>query len=253
MRKDMLQYNQILREVIPLQHLYIDESGSMTSEYTDQWPFFTIAIVAADNKEKAKRVVKRFVSKNMDALRVMDTDGKMFLDGNFHELKGTCMSRDMQVEFIHYMCRNGLIKVFLIRVDNKKIKYGLYANTARAFNYILGQALYNLLKEGMLPKDSYMLHIDERNQKTGTTHYLEDYLNIKLGMEHELTDEIFVKYYDSAQNSLIQAADVFSNAYYKCCKGGRNNQELGEVLRSHARDGYILARYHFPEKIIKIT
>lgn len=236
-----------------MQHLYIDESGSMTSKYTDRWPYFTVAIVMTSDKEKAKRSVRRFISKNMEALRNMDMDHKMFLDGKFHELKGACMSREMQTEFINYMCRNDVVRVFLIRIDNRKISYGLYDNTARAFNYILGQALYKLLCSGLLPKDTYMLHIDERNQKTGTVHMLEEYLNIQLGLHYGLIDGVTVQYYDSAQNSLIQVADVFSNAYYKCCKGDAANQCIRDALKVKAAEGYFPAIYQFPEKIIKIT
>ena len=166
----------------------------MTSEYTDHWPYFIIAIVTAPNKERAKRAVKRFVSKNIDTLKSSDSAHKMFLDGNFHELKGSCMSGNLQAGFIEYICQRDTVKVFLAQVKNRQIRYGLYKNTARAFNYILGQTLANLFESGLLPKDDYMLHIDERNQKTGTTHSLEDYLNIQLCIDKEFADSVIVKY-----------------------------------------------------------
>lgn len=240
------------REVIFLQHLYIDESGSMTSEYTEQWPYFTVAIVVSPNKERAKRVVKRFVSKKMNILKESDTAHKMFLDGNFHELKGSCMRGDTQAEFIDYMCRNDIVKVFLIQVKNENIRYGLYKNTARAFNYILGQALTGFLSADMLPRDEYMLHIDERNQKTGTTHSLEDYLNIQLCIDRDLADSVTVRYYDSAQNSLIQVADVFSNAYYKHCMKNGEAEYVSDMLNQKTADGYFPAVYQFPQKVIKL-
>ncbi len=239
--------------VTALQNLYIDESGSMTSEYTERWPYFTIAIVTAPNKDKAKRVVKRFVSKNIEALKASDFEHKMFLDGNFHELKGSCMCGDIQADFIKYMCQNETIKVFLVQVENQHIQYGLYKNTARAFNYILGQALTNLFDSGLLQKDDYMLHIDERNQKTGTIHSLEDYLNIQLCIDRNLADSITVKYYDSAQNSLIQVADVFSNAYYKHCMKNGRAEFISDILNLKTAEGYFPAVYQFPQKIIKIT
>lgn len=225
----------------------------MTSEHTDHWPYFTIAIVMAPNKERAKRVVKRFVSKNMEALKASDSAHKMFLDGNFHELKGSCMSGEIQADFIEYMCQKDTIKVFLIQVKNQQIRYGLYKNTARAFNYILGQALTNLFNSGILQKDDYMLHIDERNQKTGTIHSLEDYLNIQLCIDREFADSVTVKYYDSAQNSLIQVADVFSNAYYKHCMKNGSAEYISDVLNTKTSEGYFPAVYQFPQKIIKIT
>lgn len=236
-----------------MQHLYIDESGSMTAEHIDQWPFFTIAIVTSENKDHAKRVVKRFIAKHLEELRTSDSLQKMFSGSKFLELKGTYMSPDLQTEFIRYMCQKETVKIFLIRVSNAKIQYGLYDNTARAFNYILGQALYQMLKKGILPKDSYMLHIDERNQRTGTTHALEDYLNIQLCMDHQLTGEITVRYYDSAQNSLIQVADVFSNAYYKHCKSRGKAGGISAELNRKLKEGYFQAVYKFPEKILETT
>lgn len=236
-----------------MQHLYIDESGSMTSEYTGHWPYFTIAIIMAPDKERAKRAVKRFVSRNIEALKAADSAHKMFLDGNFHELKGSCMSGAIQAKFIEYMCQNNTIKAFLIQVKNQQIRYGLYKNTARAFNYILGQALTNLFISGLLPKEEYMLHIDERNQKTGTIHSLEDYLNIQLCIDKEFADSIIVKYYDSAQNTLIQIADVLSNAYYKHCMKNGKAEYISDILNKKTAEGYFPAVYQFPQKIIKIT
>lgn len=225
----------------------------MTSQHTDQWPYFTVAIVMAPDREKAKRVVKRFVSKNMEALKENDSAHKMFFDESFHELKGTCMSGSIQADFIKYMCRNDTIRVFFVQVKNKEIRYGIYNNTARAFNYILGQALTKLFVSGLLQKDNYMLHIDERNQKTGTIHSLEDYLNIQLCIDGEFADSIVVKYYDSAQNSLVQVADVFSNAYYKHCMKNGAAEFISQVLNEKTAEGYFPAVYQFPAKIIKIT
>ena len=236
-----------------MQHIYIDESGSMTREHTDRWPFFTIAMIVSPNKERAKRVVKRFIAKHLETLRNCDASHKMFNGNTFRELKGSCMNDALQAEFINFMCRNECIKVYLIKVTNEQIRYGLYANTARAFNYILEQALFNLLRQGLLPKDAYTLHIDERNQKTGTTHSLEDYLNIKLSMDLELTNEITVTYYDSAQNSLVQVADVFSNAYYKYCMHADGTEQVRNAMEAKSQEGYFPAVYHFPEKIIRIT
>ena len=236
-----------------MQHLYIDESGSMTSEHTNHWPYFTIAIVMASDKVRAKRAVKRFVSRNINALKAADSAHKMFLDGNFHELKGSCMNGAIQAKFIEYMCQNNTIKAFLIQVKNQQIRYGLYKNTARAFNYILGQALTNLFVSDLLPKDEYMLHIDERNQKTGTIHSLEDYLNIQLCIDRELADSVIVRYYDSAQNSLIQIADVLSNAYYKHCMKSGNAEYISDMLNKKTVEGYFPAVYQFPQRIIKIT
>lgn len=49
-----------------MQYLYIDESGSMTIDHFNDWPYFVIAIVRCGNPDKLKTLYKRFIKKHMN-------------------------------------------------------------------------------------------------------------------------------------------------------------------------------------------
>lgn len=224
-------------------NIYIDESGSMTTTYCDNYPYFVLALIIPRNKDKVKRVYKRFVSKYYNQLKDLDINSnKMFKDSSFVELKGSLMDHDMKVNFINYFCKNDLLEIYYIKINNKDIRYGLFKNTARAFNFVLKQALEKFLKEGNIPNDEYMLHIDERNEKHGSLHSLADYLNIEFTINQTLTDNIDVKYYDSANNCIIQIADVFSNIFYV----NSFTHEFKDELTSIRENGYIKNIFLYP-------
>lgn len=223
-------------------NIYIDESGSMTTQFAKHYPYFVIAMVVAKDKQKLKKVYKRFVSKHHEKLRCTDLKNKMFKEDKFFELKGSCLTKELKISFLDFFCQNDLFEVYYIRIKNTDIRYGLYNNTARAFNFVLKNSLQKLLETGFLPNDDYYLHIDERNEKPNSIHDLEGYLNIELHTGHGLAGEFKVKYYDSSSNPLIQIADVFSNTYYVYSLNGT----LRDKMNEKREQGYIKNRIHFP-------
>ncbi|MBQ2836044.1 MAG: DUF3800 domain-containing protein [Clostridia bacterium] len=89
--------------------MYIDESGSVhpTSEKLNR--YFVIGIVIPKDLKKLKRVYKTFIRKNIETLRILDTEGKMFdKDGHFIELKGSSMNKPMKLNFMKFFCQNNL-------------------------------------------------------------------------------------------------------------------------------------------------
>lgn len=70
------------------------------------------------------------------------------------------------------------------------------------------------IRNGLLPEEDCLLQLDERNEKTETKYFLGNYLNTELAMGGVTRGNFDVKYFDSANNDLIQLADVFSNLYY---------------------------------------
>lgn len=208
-----------------VEHLYVDESGSMTYEHSDSFKFFIIGTVRVKNIDKLKRKYKRFVSKYYENLKELNK-GKMFTHGKFLELKGCELDFEMKKKFVEYFCDPELLEVIYIKIDNRMVKSHLYENTARAFNFVYQLMLMFCLKNGKLPKDSYHIQLDERNQKTECKASLEDYLNTQLYLANELTDKIEVEYFDSCNNKLIQIADVFANIYYSYCLHPQRYNEL---------------------------
>ena len=225
-----------------MEKLFIDESGTMTVTYCDIHPYFVVAIIRAKDTDKLKRVYKRFVKKNMKALKDSDRRGSMFHGDDFVELKGNCFTAELKRSFINYFCRNNYFEVFYIVAENKKVEEKLYDNTARAFNYFIRLALEYYIKQGYIQNRGIDLQLDERNERTETKHFLENYLNTELLLRGVLEDECKVTYFDSANNIIIQIADVFANLYFSELKTNAYSEEFEKLQE----EGYVKYIFRFP-------
>lgn len=226
--------------------MYIDESGSIhpTSQKLNR--YFIIGIVIPKDSKKLKRVYKNFIRKNIDELRKLDIEGKMFDSNNkFIELKGSSMDKKMKLEFIEFFCKNSLFEVRYIILDNNLLDSRFIKNKARTFNYLLKIFLINSIKKKYIVDKEIFLQIDERNVKTDSKYSLEDYLNQELLLNDNLIENVQVQYFDSSQNCFIQIADVFSNIMYSnlITKGSYNEQ-----LKKLQQDKYILPPFIFPKE-----
>ena len=226
--------------------MYIDESGSIhpTSEKLNR--YFIISIVIPKSPEKLKRVYKLFIRKNIDYLRKLDQDNKMFSeDGKFRELKGNSMDKTLKLDFINFFCRNNLFEVRYIILDNNQLDERFIKNKARTFNYLIKIFLINSFKKGYIKDNELFLQIDERNVKTESKYSLEDYLNQELILNDNLLENVQVKYFDSSQNCFVQIADVFSNIMYSNLITKGNYRKEIEQLQE---EKYILPPFIFPKK-----
>lgn len=222
-------------------NLYIDESGSINNHIPNN-KYFIIAIIHATNKDALKRAYKRFVSSNYDELKRLDQDkihsksgktirsgGKMFSDGKFKELKGAQFDRNMKLKFINFFSQKASFEVYYIKIANEKLTDYFCENTARVFNYTVRLALDYLIQKGLLPNEDCSLQLDERNEKTGTRYFLENYLNTELAMNGTASGKFEVAYFDSSNNKLIQIADVFANLYYSHLQTGAYKEEFQKL------------------------
>ena len=91
-------------------------------------------------------------------------------------------------------------------------------------------ALEYFIGKNHLPNENCSLQLDERNEKTETKYFLENYLNTELSMNGTSTGKFKVEYFDSANNSLIQIADVFANIYYSHLQTGAYNEEIKNLI-----------------------
>ena len=230
-----------------MQNLYIDESGSMTIKYTEFSPCFLIAIIKPNDSRKLKNLHKRFIKQNLEDLRRADKNGKMFIGGKFKELKGSEFTPNLKRKFLKYFCRDNLFEVYYIVIDNKKLlpNNNFYENTARAFNYLLKIAFIHFYKKKLfLKSEDYNLQLDERNERTKTKFFLEEYLNTELSLGNpDIKSKFTVKYFDSCNNSLIQIADVMANILYSNIRTQNYNQELKTLKNQN----YIKEIFNFPK------
>lgn len=196
-----------------MQFLYIDESGTNTIEHADKFPYFIISLVHVFDKDKLKKVIKKYISKNYAELQKID-DGKMFKNGKFCELKGSSLTPIIKKDFASYLAKSNLFEVYYIIVENKLITQKMYQNKARAFNYCIDLCMTANLRNKNLPYDDYNIQIDERNIRTDANKVLQEYLATELGLKNEYIGDVTVQYFDSSINSLIQLSDYFANLMY---------------------------------------
>ncbi|MBO5102623.1 MAG: DUF3800 domain-containing protein, partial [Clostridia bacterium] len=134
-----------------------------------------------------------------------------------------------------------------IVIDNKKLlpNNNFYENTARAFNYLLKIAFIHFYKKKLfLKSEDYNLQLDERNERTKTKFFLEEYLNTELSLGNpDIKSKFTVKYFDSCNNSLIQIADVMANILYSNIRTQNYNQELKTLKNQN----YIKEIFNFPK------
>lgn len=225
-----------------MEHLYIDESGTMTVSHNKTHPYFIISIVRVKDINKLKRTYKRFVSDHMKELQKADNKGLMFSGAKFLELKGSCFTPKLKRDFVNFFCKNQYFEVFYIVSENSKIQPRFYENTARAFNYLIRLSLEYYIHNGYLSNNGLLLQLDERNEKTETKHFLENYLQTELGQKNVVKGDCKVQYFDSSNNCIIQIADVFSNLYFSELKTNAYTKEIEHMKKG----GYLKHVFEFP-------
>ena len=204
-------------------YIYIDESGSINNNLTTD---FIITLVATDQKRSLKTSYKRFVSTNLEQLRTVDTRGQMFLDNKFKELKGVAFTPDLKVKFVEHFVKKDNFKLFYIHIHNYQLTDVFCSNNSRVFNYTLRKALEVFINRGLLPSEEHSIVIDERNLRTDSKHFLEEYLISELVLGGINNGNIRITYVDSSKNQLVQIADVFSNLKFSRVASGDVNYGL---------------------------
>lgn len=235
-------------------NIYIDESGSINN-HANSNKYFIIALVHPTNKAALKRAYKRFVSSNYNALLALDRDktdqitgevirqgGRMFQNGNFHELKGSQFDKEMKQKFVDFFCFKPSFEVYYIKIFNQSLTDRFCENTARVFNYTLKLALEYFIHKGFLPNEDCFLQLDERNEKTKTRYFLENYLNTEFFMNETINGKFDVAYFDSANNAFIQIADVFANLFYSHLQTNGYEPEFDKLSNT----GILKCVFEFP-------
>lgn len=226
-------------------NIYGDESGSINNMSTKRNPCFVICLVRALDSKKLKKVYKRFVSANFERLRTLDKDhGKMFKNDKFCELKGSCFDKVMKQMFVDFFSRSQLFELYYIVTDNARLTNSFCANTSRGYNYLMCKALACFRNKGLLPDESCTLQLDERNERTETKYFLQNYLNTELVTTEIFSNDFEVQYFDSAQNCCIQIADVFSNVMYSHLRTHKYTKEIEHLKKT----GILKFVFDFPNR-----
>lgn len=222
-------------------NIYVDESGSINNQLPVGKDFIIALIVPTDKKSLTK-AYKRFISSNHDELKRLDNNEKMFFNNKFKELKGSQFDRKMKKKFVKFFAKEKRFELYYVHVKNSKLNDNICENTARAFNYILKLAVQYFITKKLFLDEDYNFQLDERNEKTETRYFLENYLISELTLGNVTDKKFSVKYYDSSNNKIIQIADVLANIYYSNTLNGEYEEEI-DLLK---RNGILKFTFEFP-------
>ena len=96
-------------------NIYIDESGSINNKFNKNKDFI-ITLIVTTNKKSLERPYKRFISSNLKILKLLDKDNRMFLNGKFHELKGSQFDKPMKQKFVQFFSEKKHFEIYYIRI-----------------------------------------------------------------------------------------------------------------------------------------
>lgn len=228
-----------------MEYLFIDESGSLTSDFAFIHPNFVMCVVRVKDITNLRKLLKRFIYENYQEIKEADDNNKIFSHGEFLEIKGSSLTPNLKKRLAKFLCNGNIIEIYYIHVYNEYVKQHFYDDPSLIYNYVLYLLLENNLKNKNLPYDDYLIDVDNRNLKQVSINSLEDYLNIELKLKKRLVRSVNVAYYDSKDNLLVQVSDFFSNLYFSYLKNKNTYNDLMEELK---KDNYIKDILYYPEK-----
>ena len=194
--------------------LYIDESGSITTNNNPRNRFFVISFVETNQEEHVKRVFRNAKKKFL----------KDAPDCNFNlkdEIKGSEMPKGMKKTIFTDIKNKTDVKFHYMVFDNHSASLKLRQYPAITFNYLIYEKAYALMRKRNV--DKLYLHLDNRNCAVSSLNSLEDYLRVKFLIERDMCNDVKAQYHESSNHEVIQLADIFTNTVYRMCKEHKNN------------------------------
>ena len=228
-----------------MEYLYIDESGSLTSEFAFIHPNFVMCVVRVKDITNLRKLLKRFIYENYQEIKEIDENNKIFNHGDFVEIKGSSLNSKLKKRLAHFLCNGNILEIYYIHVFNEEVKQHFYDDPTLIYNYVLYLMLNKNLENKNLPYDDYLIDVDDRNLKHISVNSLEDYLNIELKLKKRLIRSINIEYYDSKDNLMVQVSDFFSNLYFSYLK---NHDLYNDLITNLKEKGYIKDIFYYPNE-----
>jgi hypothetical protein len=228
-----------------MEYLYIDESGSLTSEFAFIHPNFVMCVVRVKDITNLRKLLKRFIYENYQEIKEIDENNKIFNHGDFVEIKGSSLNSKLKKRLAHFLCNGNILEIYYIHVFNEEVKQHFYDDPTLIYNYVLYLMLNKNLENKNLPYDDYLIDVDDRNLKHISVNSLEDYLNIELKLKKRMVRSINIEYYDSKDNLMVQVSDFFSNLYFSYLK---NPDLYNDLITNLKEKGYIKDIFYYPNE-----
>jgi hypothetical protein len=179
-------------------YIYIDESGTLGLK--EKEPFFLVAALVVD--EKQKRVIKNS-AKRMHR--------KVCIPKNKIEIHASELDFS-EKQNIHQELRNKGFGISYCVVHKESIHDILFLKKNICFNYFVYLCLRKILEKTCCTEINII--IDMRSVKASSEKSLEEYLNIKMIEKEIYHKNIKVSYGDSKNYYHLQIVDVIANAIF---------------------------------------
>ena len=157
-----------------MEYLYIDESGSLTSEFSFIHPNFVMCVVRVKDITNLRKLLKRFIYENYQEIKEIDENNKIFNHGNFVEIKGSSLNSKLKKRLARFLCNGNILEIYYIHVFNEEVKQHFYDDPTLIYNYVLYLMLNKNLENKNLPYDDYLFACEIID----STNY--DYINDKI-------------------------------------------------------------------------
>lgn len=186
---------------------YFDESGSIT---TSQEPFNRFFIVAGCYTTDSKKVKRVFRKAKVNYLK---HNPELKLDVK-KEIKGSQMPLEFKTYIFDELIKKTDIQFNFLVFDNHHATPNLRLKPSITFNYLMYLQTDKLIS-GYCP---VYLDLDDRNKAVESLKALEEYLQTKFCVEVDRLPHISVEFFDSADHTMIQIADILANHLHRLFK-----------------------------------
>lgn len=171
--------------------LFVDESGDLGSKGR----YFVIAMLAPQKSKRIVNFMKKFCSRH-----------------GLPEIKASQLSVPHKQEIFNKLCSANDYTVSYIvadkhNIDNKK----LFEDKNLCYNYLFSFLVKKTIKSS---QEDLCILLDNHSTKIKSINSLADYIRIKAYTQWGYKHNLDIRYTDSKDSKVIQAADVIANAVY---------------------------------------
>lgn len=170
---------------------FVDESGDLGAKGR----YFVITLLAPQRSKRICNFMRKFCAKNtIDEVKgsQLSFQQKQFI---FNKL---CIANDYTISYI---------VADKLNIDNKKI----LEDKNLCYNYLFSLLVRKTIKS---TKEDITILLDNHSTKVKSINSLADYIKIKAYAQWEYSYNLSIRYVDSKNSKVVQAADVISNAIY---------------------------------------
>jgi Protein of unknown function (DUF3800) len=182
--------------------LYLDESGDLGFDFVNAKPskFFTVCVIAIQGHENNRGIAKAVQRTIQNKLNPRNKKKGIL------ELKGTNTTLDIK-KYFYNKCSFLNFHIYALTINKRKVYEHLATAKDRFYNYVTRKVIDEIPVDQA--KCSVTLVLDKSKGKVGVKEF-NDYMFNHLKGRIDPKIPLYINHYNSHENNLLQAADLFS-------------------------------------------